>query len=180
MAVAQVGPGEGDGVGGTDDFGRERVTGDAADRYRFRTTPLRNVVLTGPYGHDGAFPSLREFVAHYSEAEAKLRQFDVGTIEPLLRGTLVANADAVVSTMDRRLDGLVLTSDVVDQLTTFMEALTDPAATHLDRLIPGRVPSGLPVEGCFRNFRRYPAEVSRNSIAGLYLADRRPAAWQHP
>ena len=54
VAVAQVGPGVGDGPSGRDDFGRMRVTGVSSDRYRFRTTPLRNVELTGPYGHDGA------------------------------------------------------------------------------------------------------------------------------
>jgi cytochrome c peroxidase len=62
VAVAQIGPGEGDGAGAHDDFGRMRVTNDPADRYRFRTTPLRNVELTAPYGHDGAIISLRTFV----------------------------------------------------------------------------------------------------------------------
>lgn len=62
VAVAQIGPGQGDGPGGNDDFGRERVTGLASDRYRFRTTPLRNVAATGPFGHDGAISNLREFI----------------------------------------------------------------------------------------------------------------------
>jgi len=154
------------------------VTGSATDRYRFRTTPLRNVALTGPYGHDGAFPSLRQFIDHYSEAEAKLRQFDVGTVEPLLRGTLVANADAVVATMDGRLNGLVLSGDVVDQLTTFMEALTDPAARHLDRLIPARCRAGCRSKaaeggGRSRAASGRPAghQLSPHSIGGMSWAD---------
>jgi cytochrome c peroxidase len=64
VAVAQFGPGKGDGPAGHDDFGRARETGLAQDRYAFRTPPLRNVELTAPYGHDGAFFDLREFVAH--------------------------------------------------------------------------------------------------------------------
>ena len=60
VAVAQVGPGEGNGPGGVDDFGRQNTTGNDADRYRFRTTPLRNGELTGPYGHDGSITSLRD------------------------------------------------------------------------------------------------------------------------
>ena len=48
VAVAQIGPGEGNGPSLRDDFGRMNVTGDAADHYRFRTTPLRNVELTAP------------------------------------------------------------------------------------------------------------------------------------
>ncbi len=47
VALAQFGPGRGDGPLGNDDFGRERITGDPAQRYAFRTTPLRNVELTG-------------------------------------------------------------------------------------------------------------------------------------
>jgi cytochrome c peroxidase len=147
VALAQFGPGEGDGPGGTDDFGRMRVTGLGGDRYLFRTTPLRNVVLTGPYGHDGAFANLREFIAHYSESDVKLRSFDPSTLEPLLRGTLLPTAEAILATRDTILNGVLLPEAIVDQLTTFMGALTDPAARHLGQLIPGRVPSELPIDG---------------------------------
>src|SRR4030095_10805545 len=92
VAVAQIGPGEGDGVSKRDDFGRMRVTGASGDRYRFRTTPLRNVELTGPYGHDGAIISLRAFVDHYSESDKKLLEYDPSQLEPALQGTLLANA----------------------------------------------------------------------------------------
>jgi cytochrome c peroxidase len=146
VAVAQFGPGQGDGPAGNDDFGRMRVTGLASDRYRFRTTPLRNVALTGPYGHDGAIGSLRDFIEHYSESHVKLRAFDPFTLEPLLQGTLVQNAEAILATRDTILDGVVLPPEVVDQLTTYMGALTDPAAAQLEWLIPTAVPSGLPVD----------------------------------
>src|SRR5678815_6152031 len=88
VAVAQVGPGQGDGPSLHDDFGRMRVTGLADDRYRFRTTPLRNVELTGPYGHDGSIMDLRSFVEHYSESDLKLLAFTTGKLETLLPGTL--------------------------------------------------------------------------------------------
>jgi len=147
VALAQFGPGQGDGSSGLDDFGRMRVTGLDADRYRFRTTPLRNVVLSGPFGHDGAFADLREFIDHYSESEAKLRNFNPLSLEPLLQGTLLANADAVMATRDTIINGVVLPAETVDQLTTFMGALTDPGARDLRRVIPVRVPSGLPIDG---------------------------------
>ena len=35
---------------------------------------------------------------------------------------------------------------LIDQLTTYMTALTDPAARHINRLAPSRVPSSLPVD----------------------------------
>lgn len=41
IGVPQIGPGKGDNVDGRDDFGRETVSGDIADRYTFRTPSLR-------------------------------------------------------------------------------------------------------------------------------------------
>lgn len=146
VAVAQFGPGQGDGPSGHDDFGRARVTGLATDRYRFRTTPLRNVTLTGPYGHDGAIAGLRQFIDHYSESELKLRNFDRLTLEPLLQPTVLATADAIMATRDTIINGVVLPTEIVDQLTTFMGALTDPRARQLNRVVPKRVPSGLPID----------------------------------
>jgi cytochrome c peroxidase len=146
VAIAQFGPGQGDGPLANDDFGRMRVTGKNSDRYRFRTTPLRNVVLTGPYGHNGAFAGLRDFIDHYSESHLKLRSFDALTLEPLLQGTLLPNAEAILETRDTILNGVVLPAAIVDQLTAYMSALTDPAAANLERLIPERVPSGLPID----------------------------------
>ena len=145
VAVAQVGPGQGNGPSGFDDFGRMNVTGDEADRYRFRTTPLRNVELTGPYGHDGSIVGLRAFIEHYSESHTKLLQFDPGQLEPALRGTLVPNAADILARRDPILDGVVLPDDIVDKLMDYMSALTDDAARTLKQLTPQRVPSGLPV-----------------------------------
>ena len=148
VAVAQIGPGQGDGTLGNDDFGRMRVTGLPADQYRFRTTPLRNVSFTGPYGHDGAIVGLREFIEHYSESHIKLMNFDPLTLEPLLRNTLVANAEEILLTRDEILNGVVLPPEIVDQLMAFMTALDDPRAKNLaQRITPPRVPSGLPVDG---------------------------------
>lgn len=145
VAVAQFGPGEGDGAPLNDDFGRMRVTGDPADKYRFRTSPLRNVELTGPYGHDGALRDLRSFIEHYSESDTKLLTFDANSLDPLLRGTLQLNQTAILANRDPLLDGVVLAPDVVDKLMAYMSALTDPAARDLTHMIPLRVPSGLPV-----------------------------------
>jgi cytochrome c peroxidase len=47
-----------------DDLGRFEVTGDDADRARFRTPVLRNVRDTGPYFFDGSEPSLAMAVQH--------------------------------------------------------------------------------------------------------------------
>ena len=146
VAVAQLGPGEGDGVGGHDDFGRMRVTGLATDRYAFRTTPLRNVELTGPWGHDGAFTDLRAFVDHYSESALKLQNYDVNQLAPNLRGTVQPTTDEILATRDPLLEGVVFTPQQVDEVTEFLRALTDPRARNLESVTPGHVPSGLPID----------------------------------
>jgi cytochrome c peroxidase len=146
VAVAQLGPGQGDGPSSHDDFGRERVTGNPADRYRFRMTPLRNVELTAPYGHAGQFVKLRDFVDHYNDSEKKLFNYDASQLEPLLQRTVLSNFAEIMTTRSGLLNGLTFTDAVTDELTTFMLALTDPAARRLGYLVPLRVPSGLPVD----------------------------------
>jgi cytochrome c peroxidase len=146
VAVPQVGPGFGDGPNGRDDFGRMRQTKLLADKYKFRTPPLRNVELTAPYGHDGAIVNLRSWVDHYSRSDVKLRAYDPGQLEPLLQGTLLPTADAILATRDSRLTTLVLPSTTVDAITEFLKALTDPAARDLSRFVPLSVPSGLPID----------------------------------
>ena len=146
VAVAQIGPGHGNGPSLRDDFGRMNVTGREEDRYRFRTTPLRNVELTAPYGHDGAIRSLREFIEHYSESDLKLLTFDPTRLEPELRLTTVDNFQAVLQQRDTLLAGVVLTDELVDRLMDYMSALTDDASRNLARAVPVRVPSRLPVD----------------------------------
>ena len=47
------------------DLGRFEVTGNPADRWRFRTPSLRNIARTAPYMHDGSIKSLTEVVENY-------------------------------------------------------------------------------------------------------------------
>jgi len=147
VALPQLGPGEGDGADGRDDCGRMRVTGNAAEQYAFRTTPLRNVELTGPWGHAGQFATLRAFVDHYSESDTKLRNFDVMQLEALLRGTVQPTTEAILATRDPLLTGMVFPATAGEAVTAFLTALTDPRARDLKRIAPRSVPSGLPVDG---------------------------------
>ena len=47
------------------DLGRYEVTGDPADRWKYRTPGLRNVALSAPYMHDGSLATLADVVAFY-------------------------------------------------------------------------------------------------------------------
>ncbi|MHB1286220.1 MAG: cytochrome-c peroxidase [Leptospirales bacterium] len=53
------------------DVGRYAVTHNLTDKGRFRTPTLRNVALTAPYMHDGAFRTLGEVVDFYDAGGGK-------------------------------------------------------------------------------------------------------------
>jgi cytochrome c peroxidase len=155
IAMPQIGAGKGDNLpgyaDGHDDFGRERVTGDSADRFRFRTPTLRNVALTAPYGHAGAFDTLEAVVRHhldpveslhsYDQSQAVLpSRIDLGKLDfivmddPARRAAIAAaNEWALVSLSEKEFSDLI----------AFLHALTDLAAIDLRNDTPKSVPSGL-------------------------------------
>jgi cytochrome c peroxidase len=155
IGVPQIGPGMGDGPSGREDFGRERVTRDPNDRYRFRTPSLRNVVLTGPWGHDGAFNSLEAIVRHHLNPWDSLARYDASQIVMPPRPDLdamdfVAHGDravvaAIASAIEITPPQPALAEREVFDLLDFLHALTDPSATDLRIWVPKRVPSGLPL-----------------------------------
>jgi cytochrome c peroxidase len=145
--LAQFGPGQGDGPTGSDDFGRARVTGDPAQRYAFRATPLVNVALTAPYGHGGQYADLRQFVLHYSDPVEKLRDYDitehVDDVE--LHSLQVANRDDILASISPFMLGMSFDDKDAKAMVDFLEALTAASSLDLAALVPARVPSGLPV-----------------------------------
>jgi len=58
------------------DLGRMIVTGDEADRGKFKTPSLRNVALRAPYMHDGRFATLEEVVEHYDSGVRRRATLD--------------------------------------------------------------------------------------------------------
>lgn len=86
IAMPQIGPGKSDGKDQSywnatgygarlEDFGRAAVSGDPADRFRFRTPSLRDVALTGPWGHAGAFATLEDVVRHHADPAGSLEAY---------------------------------------------------------------------------------------------------------
>ena len=147
IGVPQIGPGFTPEA--PEDHGRERVTGSPAERFQFRTTPLRNVELTGPWMHDGAYTTLEAAVRHYVDTEVALRTFDPSQLREDLRGTYLSNPatlDEMAGSISFRVDPpLDLSDGEVAEIVSFLRALTDPAANDLGSTIPTSVPSGLPV-----------------------------------
>jgi cytochrome c peroxidase len=145
--VPQLGPGTGNGA--PLDLGRGGLKDQSFYKFAFRVTPLRNVELTAPYMHDGAFPTLEAVVRHYNDVTLALRTYDVAQLAPELR-PLYHGDDATINTVLETLDfrlrrSLGLTDDEQRDLVAFLKSLTDPAARDLSALIPASVPSGLPV-----------------------------------
>lgn len=92
IAVPQIGPGKGHGADTTywrasgfkdrlEDEGRYRVTFENDDLFAFRTPSLRNVALTGPWGHTGAFDDLEAMVRHHLDSVASLGAYDPASVE---------------------------------------------------------------------------------------------------
>ncbi len=146
LAVPQVGPGADFPF---EDTGRGAVTGDPDDDYAFRTPSLRNVALTGPWMHDGAYTTLTATVAHYRNPAGAAQNYDVNQLVPLLRATFDVDPTRNQARADA-LSGILrpaprLSPGDVQDLVAFLGALTDPASVDLSSEVPASVPSGLPV-----------------------------------
>jgi cytochrome c peroxidase len=146
--VPQLGPGV--GAGAPLDRGRgEELANVPFYQFAFRVPALRNVELTSPYMHNGAYRTLDAVVRHYNHVDSALVAFDVAELDPALRGTHHGDAttlNAIRSTLDFRLrQPLRLTANEQRQIVAFLKSLTDPAARNLEGIVPARVPSGLPV-----------------------------------
>jgi cytochrome c peroxidase len=58
------------------DEGRFAITGNEADRHKFKVPSLRNVGLTAPYMHDGRYFTLEEVLDHYTTNVQKSETLD--------------------------------------------------------------------------------------------------------
>lgn len=152
IGVPQLGPGVGKAA--PLDRGRGELFGGPPNQigpyqFAFRVAPLRNVELTAPYMHNGAYPTLDAVVRHYSNADSALKSYDVSQLDPSLRGTYHGDAAAIAAvaqTMDSRVrQGIRLTPLEQQALVAFLKSLSDPAARDLSAIAPASVPSGLPV-----------------------------------
>lgn len=150
LLAPQLGPGKGDGYTRREDWGRARVTFDIRDRYKFRTPSLRNVALTAPYFHDGAYATLESAIAHHCNIVEGATAYDPSAngVPPTFFSSLQPyQPQKQWSTAAQQLQkGLPLDPQDIADLVAFLHALTDPAATDLDLFVPLEVPSRLPLD----------------------------------
>ncbi len=136
------------------DVGRMGVSDQLEDAYRFRTPSLRNVALTGPYGHNGAYTSLEAMVRHHLNPRAA---FEAWTPEQALLPDVswLAASDFLPfedklerARLSRRADlaAQSLSDEEISQILAFLQALTGRESIKGRLGRPDRVPSGLEVD----------------------------------
>ena len=146
-----------DGPDENEDFGAQQISGSDADRYMFRTAPLRNIAVQPAFFHNGSFTTLEGAIRHHLDAVGSARSYDpalAGIDRDLtLRGT--GPIEPVLARLDAKLAGGINLSDSqVSDLTQFVATgLLDKRALkdNLCKMVPRVVPSNLPLatfEGC--------------------------------
>ena len=149
--IPQIAPAVGnvtfDGPGANEDFGLEQVTGNTNDRYAFRTSPLRNLVLQPTFFHNGSFTRLEDAVRHHLNAISSAPSYNpvAAGVDADLQGPqgpivpVLTRIDPALATP------VTLSTDEFRQLIAFLRTgLLDPKANPHDlrKLVPARVPSG--------------------------------------
>jgi cytochrome c peroxidase len=142
-----------DGPAENEDFGFEQTEGDPAQRYKFRTAPLRNLKVAPAFFHNGAFGTLEAAIRHHLDVERSLRTYDPAahgvpadlTAGPFA-GMLQAGIDPLVARRRK------LSRQQVRLLVEFVrDGLFDDRVLDFCKHIPTSVPSGMPLqtfEGC--------------------------------
>ena len=105
------------------DLGRAEVVGGKAYERAFKVPTLRNVALTAPYMHNGAFATLAEVLDFYSKGGGPGQGLEVPNLDDKIRPFVLAPGEQ-------------------RDLIAFLHALTDESRKPE---IPATVPSGLPV-----------------------------------
>lgn len=142
IGMPQTGPGKGHGPKGIADLGLGAVTGREEDNYRFRTPSLRNIALTGPYGHSGSHADLDGVIRHHADPAAGLAGFVPTDGDPaMLDDDEALNIFAAIELRTNR-----LSETEVSALVAFLHSLTDDSAVHGRLGVPDSVPSGLAMD----------------------------------
>jgi cytochrome c peroxidase len=92
----------------TSELGRFAVDRTFEGLGAFKTSTLRNIAVTPPYMHDGSLATLKDVVVHYNN------------------GGVTKEADPVNDFLSGGIRPLGLTDAEIDDLVSFLEALTSP------------------------------------------------------
>ena len=110
------------------DLGRAEIVGKGYER-AFKVPTLRNIALTAPYMHNGAFQTLDEVIDFYAGGGGAAHGFKPATLDDKIRK-------------------FELSADERQDMVAFLHALTDESNKPV---IPDKVPSGLSVVPSLEN-----------------------------
>ena len=136
------------------DVGRMGESDALEDAYRFKTPRLRNIALTAPYGHNGAYPTLEGIIRHHlnpAKARAEWTR-DIASLPsvPWLQEIdfVIQNDTLEMARQAEKIDikPVGLSDKDVSDLVAFMHALTGKTALSRPSGVPETVPSGLAVD----------------------------------
>jgi cytochrome c peroxidase len=140
-----------DGPDANEDFGAMQISGLDSDKYKFRTSPLRNIAVQPAFFHNGSFTTIEGAIRHHLDAVRSARGYNprrAGIDRDLTRREM-GPIEPVLERLDKKLvGGIDLSEREIDDLTQFVTTgLLDRRAekSNLCKLIPKFVPSMLPV-----------------------------------
>ena len=115
---------------------------------------LRNVALTAPYGHNGAYATLQGIIRHHlapKEAFDRWRPEQANLPDAPWLGAIdfvVWQDEREIARLKNQLDiaPVTLTDAEIAALEAFLHALTGTTANNLPLGVPKTVPSGLSVD----------------------------------
>lgn len=143
-AMPQIGRGKGVGPTLDNDVGRFMITMDEVDKFAFRTPTLLNVEVTGPWGHAGAYTTLEQVIRHYIDPVKALADYDYSQLDNGIQITNTAtNTQYALDKIEQdKQDGrltiqnVALSNEQVNDLLSFLNALTDPCVKDRSCLAP--------------------------------------------
>ncbi|WP_282071250.1 cytochrome-c peroxidase [Polaribacter atrinae] len=109
-----------------EDFGRYNVTKNMADIGKIRTPTLREVARTGPWMHNGHFPSLLDVVQFYN----------LGNPAVVQKKYLGKGRDSLIPTNSPIIKKLNLEKNEIEALIAFMETLSSSRGRTLIPNLP--------------------------------------------
>lgn len=136
------------------DVGRMAATDNLDDAYKFRTPSLRNVALTAPYGHNGAYPTLGGIIRHMANPVGERIRWRpnmarLPKADWLQAGDFLIQDDRLEMARQAEfidLPTVRLTAENISDIEAFLHSLTGKSVGNLPLGVPDTVPSGLPVD----------------------------------
>ena len=141
---------------------RRRVLRSAAEHFSalsFRIAPLRNVELTAPYMHNGAYATLEAVVRHYNNVDSAVKAYDVASCA-VARASYHGDAttiSALLTSLDGRLQQpLRLTVDEQSRSSALPQVAHRSVRPRFERNRAGRCPERA-VDSVVRHGERFSA-----------------------